>query len=146
MGIAQVNKGDAMTKYTMILIVLLVTVVFMPAFAEDPIILTYLQIDEPVAVVDDARMSEVRGAQGFLSSLTCDQCRGLLNYLLYLSATYEAPPCPTCPTCPSCGSCTPFSPLPVDPGYYIFSFCSSAGFTGVNGWYICSGGVCTPDD
>ena len=134
-----------MNKKILLLVVLLTTVAFGLARAEDPMILTYLQFDEPVTVVDDAALSEVRGAQGFLSSLTCDQCRGLLGYLLYLSFTYDAPTCPTCPTCPSCSSCTPFTPSTFSDGYYIFSYCSSAGFGGVNGYYSCNGGVCMPE-
>ena len=123
-----------------------------PVTAEDPMILTFLNFDNSATTVDDAILSEVRGGTfsqtcnctwSWSTTLTCDQTRALLGYLLYLSSTYEAPACPTCTAAPSCPSCTQFPSGLQDGHYYIFTYTPGSGFSyAPNTSYSCSSGVC----
>ena len=117
------------------------------ASAEEPMILTFLNFDQSASMVDDATLSQVRGSASAMSILTCDQCRMLTAYLLYISMTYEAPACPTCPTCGSCPTCISYPGGTYVPGYYYGFEYSSGRFVGTipDGVYFCVNGSCTPD-
>jgi hypothetical protein len=109
--------------------------------AEEPMILTFLQFDQTAAPLSNEGMAQIRGNASLLGQLSCSQCRTLLNYLLNLIATYEAPPCPTCPTC------TGFPTAQWHEGsYYMFTYTPGSGFSfAPNNTYYCLGGVCVLD-
>ena len=135
-----------MKAYFVLLLAACLSMCFLSsASAEDPMILTFLKFDNSASMVDDAALAQVRGSASGLDVLTCDQCRALVGYLLYISLTYEAPPCPTCPTCGSCPTCIGYPSGTYVPGYYYGFEYSSGGFAGTipDGEYYCVNGNCS---